>query len=226
MADKDELYQDILEGLALYLDSPFVADVLEAVARHPVADFGNALNRNQMLSKIWLIDELHRALGGRLGAVYVLGGWYGVLAAMLLADSRFEVGQVLSVDLDPACAEVAARLNRRHAAAGRFRAVTADMGAIRFAPGETRLGAEAAPAADLVVNTSCEHLGDFAGWYGGLAPGTRLVLQSNDFYAEEGHLNCVADLDAFKAQAPLSALLYEGALKLKKYTRFMLIGRR
>ena len=81
----------------------------------------------------------------------ILGGWYGVLAAMLLEDPRFAIGSVESIDIDPAVAAVAETLNRD--AGDRFRATTADMYAIDYA----RLGA------DLIVNTSCEHIADLRG---------------------------------------------------------------
>jgi hypothetical protein len=53
-----------------------------------------------------------------------------------------------------------------------------------------------------------------------------LALQSNDFFDYRDHVSCVPTLDAFKDQAPMAEVLFEGELKLRKYTRFMLIGRR
>ena len=66
----------------------------------------------------------------------------------------------------------------------------------------------------------------FTEWYDGIPAGMLMVLQSNDMFDEEDHVNCVADLEDFKRQAPLSELLFAGALPLKRYTRFMLIGRK
>ena len=53
-----------------------------------------------------------------------------------------------------------------------------------------------------------------------------MVLQSNDYFSCDEHVNCVTTLQAFEQQAPLSETLFSGQLKLKKYTRFMQIGRR
>ena len=53
-----------------------------------------------------------------------------------------------------------------------------------------------------------------------------MVLQSNDFFSCEEHVNCVADLATFMRQAPMSPLLSAESLALKRYTRYMLIGRR
>ena len=230
--EKDAFYLDILDGLARYLDSAFIADLVETVARHPHPYLGYSLNRKQVTSKLWLIDELYRAAGGRLGTVYVLGGWNGVLSAMLLHDSRIAAERVLSIDMDAGCEAVADTMNATNVASGRFKAVTADMYDVdyRASSFECRDGdgavrrIEAAP--DTLLNTSCEHLGRFADWYAKVPDGALLALQSNDMFGVDVHLNCVPDLAAFEAQAPMAERLYAGALPLKRYTRFMLIGRK
>jgi hypothetical protein len=218
MNDVEERYRDILEGLATYFTSPLVGDILATVSRFREPDLGNALNRNQMTSKLWLADALAGPGGGRFGTVTVLGGWFGVLGAILLADRRLAIDRVVSVDIDPRCAPVARSLNATHRE--RFAATTADMLALDYAP--LRPGA----APDLVVNTSCEHLADFAAWYGRIPARQLLALQSNDYFAIPEHVNCVADLDAFRDQAQLAEVLFAGARAHKKYTRFMLLGRK
>ena len=66
----------------------------------------------------------------------------------------------------------------------------------------------------------------FTAWFAGLPDGMLVLLQSNDFSEIPEHVNCVDSLEAFRAQAPLSELLFAGQLELGKYTRFMLIGRK
>jgi hypothetical protein len=218
--DPDEYYGDMLEGLAVWFDSPFLADLRATVARHPEPDLGNALNRRQVASKRWLVDSLHAAAGGGYGTITILGGWFGVLGAMLLHDPRFAIGRVVSVDIDPRCAPVAEALNATHMRAGRFAAVTADMVALAYpAPA----GAAGTPP-DLLVNTSCEHIAAFATWYERVPAGMLVVLQSNDYFGVPGHVNCVPDLAAFAAQAPLARPLFAGTHDAKRYRRFMLIG--
>jgi hypothetical protein len=229
--DKDELYQTVLEGLSRYLDSAFARDVLRTVTRYPCPALAHSLNKNQVSSKLWLLNTLAAVHPGALGTVVVLGGWYGMLSAMLLDDRRFSIGRVISVDIDPSCQPVAETMNHRHREAGRFLSLTCDMRALDFrrqraAPAEVKgdIGKPLRP--DLIINTSCEHLQDFAGWYDTLPPGVWLVLQSNDYYGCEEHCNCVPDLDAFRVQASLGEELFAGTLPLKRYRRFMLIGRR
>lgn len=218
----DEFYRDILEGLALWHGSAFQRDVLRALSLHQANGIGEALNANQVASKLWLADALRESVGPRFGHVVVLGGWMGVLGAVLLHDPRLSIERVTSVDIDPSCAPVAMTINATHAETGRFVAQTGDMLAIDYA--------SAFPsgdgATDVVVNTSCEHLADFDGWYARLPAGRLVVLQSNDYFACPEHVGCVPDLASFRERAPLAETIYTGERRMKRYTRFMLIGRR
>ncbi len=218
---RDEYYGDMLEGLAAWFASPLIADLRTTVSRHPEPDLGTALNRNQVTSKLWLADSLHAGAGPGFGTVTVLGGWFGVLGAILLSDRRLAIERVVSVDIDPRCAAVAESLNATHVRAGRFSARTADMRTMDYAS-----HAASSSAPDVLVNTSCEHVEGFPAWYARIPAGRLLVLQSNDYYAIADHVNCVADLDAFRAQAPMREELFAGMQPHKKYRRFMLIGRK
>ena len=212
----DEFYRDILEGLAVSGDDPWPRDILSTLSRFAVPRLGAALNANQMASKRWLADALAEHAGRTYGRITVLGGWVGALAAILLFDRRFAIAHIVSVDIDPECEAIAHSLNATHVAAGRFAARTADMREIDYA----------AEPCDLLVNTSCEHVADFGRWYARVPDGQLVVLQSNDYFACAEHVNCVADLDAFARQAPMRDTLYEGARRMRRYTRFMRIGRK
>jgi hypothetical protein len=218
----DEFYRDILEGLAVYSDSSFFRDVLATLTRHQEPGIAVALNKNQMASKRWLAESLYAAVGARLGSVLILGGWVGALAAVLLHDRRFEIDRVTSVDIDPRCAPVAESLNATHVRAGKFSAYTADMLTLAYA----NHSGGARGAADLLINTSCEHLSDFDRWYARVPPAQLLVLQSNDYFACREHVNCVPDLATFRARAPMRDVLFAGERKMRRYVRFMLIGRK
>jgi len=216
-AFSDEFYRDILEGLAVYADSSFYRDILTTLTRHQEPAIAVALNKNQMASKRWLADSLHGTVGSSLGHVLILGGWVGALGAVLLHDRRFDIERIVSVDIDPRCAPVAESLNATNVRSGRFASRTADMLSLEYGGDD---------AANLVVNTSCEHLADFPRWYARIPAGQLVVLQSNDYFACTEHVNSVPDLATFKAQAPLSDVRFAGERKLRRYTRFMLIGRK
>jgi len=209
---------DLLRGVAAYTGNDLVAALARTVARHPGAALSNAFNHKQVQCKIWLRDALHDSFGTSFGRIWLLGGWYAVLAAVLFDDRRLTIREIVSVDIDPACADVAVELNSREARAGRFQAVTADMYGLDYASG-------AAPP-DLVINTSCEHIADVRGWLELLPPGMPVVLQSNDYFAISEHVSAVPSLEAFERQCALRDVRFRGALPLRKYTRFMLIGRR
>ncbi|KRE09830.1 hypothetical protein ASE63_04745 [Bosea sp. Root381] len=213
-----DAFYDILRGVAALTGNAVVADLARLVADEMPPDLWIAFNHKQIGSKRWLVDALAQAMPQPQGPVWMLGAWYGVLGALLLADERLAIPAVVSLDRDATCAPVAERLNRRHVASGRFRAITADMTTLDFAAQQPRPG--------LVINTSCEHLDDVPGWLATLPPGLPLLLQSNDYFREPDHRSCVGSLDDFKAQAGLSDLLFAGAQPTKNYTRFMLIGRR
>lgn len=221
--DKDGFYHDILDGLSIFLENSFILDILYAIREYPVLRLGESLNLSQVTCKKWLLDKLIVHCGNQYGTVYVLGGWYGVLGAMFLHDPRFSIDKVISVDIDPHCKPVGEALNRIHAETGRFESVTADVYDLDY-PAMLRLADEDGNKPDLLINTSCEHLPDFGRWFQKIPPTTLTVVQSNDYFDCDEHINCVPDLAAFARQAKFSELKYQGELKLKKYTRFMLIG--
>lgn len=213
-----EAVHDLLRGMAALSSHPVIADVARLYGKGAPPDLSIACNHKQIASKQWLVEALAGAMPRPEGPVWVLGAWYGVLGALLLSDERLTIDEVVSLDMDESCAPVAETLNHRHVAAGRFRAVTADMTSLDFSAMQRRPG--------LVINTSCEHLPDVPGWLASLPRGLPLLLQSNDYYREPDHRSCVPSLDAFREQAGLSQTLFAGARPTKNYTRFMLIGRR
>ncbi|MET0481954.1 MAG: class I SAM-dependent methyltransferase [Aestuariivirgaceae bacterium] len=209
---------DLLRGVAEYTASPLVAALAKTVAAFPDAALDIAFNHKQIACKVWARDALFEHLGPAFGTVWVLGGWYGVMAAILLDDRRFDIGHIRSIDFDPAVAPVAHSLNAEASAAGRFSTSAADMYGLDYRIAGAR--------PDLVINTSCEHIPDLEGWLALLPPGMPVLLQSNNYANEPSHVNIVGSLEHFAATAALSRVVFAGELQLKHYTRFMLIGQR
>jgi hypothetical protein len=206
---------DLLRGVAQYTGDPLIAALARAIGHHPEAEFDVAFNHKQVACKMWARDRLYPAFGGDYGEIWLVGGWYGVLAAILFKDERYRIGRITSFDLDPAVGPVALSLNRAEAEEGRFCVRHADMYELDYR--------DALP--DLVINTSCEHIPDLSGWLGLLPSGCPVLLQSNNYAAEPSHVSCVANMEEFASRAGLSQVLFQGALPLKNYIRFMLIGR-
>ena len=75
---------------------------------------------------------------------------------------------------------------------------------------------------NIVINTSCEHMDN--SWFHNLPNGTLVVLQTNDYFSNEQHVNCCHGVEDAKSKYPMTEVLYEGELDTYLYKRFMLIG--
>ncbi len=164
----------------------------------------------QLKSKEWLIQNLRPHIK-KFVTVDIHGGWVGVLASMLF-QSNVPVSYIRSIDIDPTCEPIAVNMNKLEEMVGKFRAVTADMCAIRS-------------DADVVINTSCEHItqDQYDFWLSGMPHNSLIVLQSNNYNIPE-HVRTASSLEEFKTQRNLN-VLWAGELELPLYTRFMIIGR-
>ena len=164
----------------------------------------------QLNSKEWLITNLRKNIK-KVVSIDIHGGWVGVLASMLF-QSDIYIKHIRSVDIDPTCESIANMMNKKEEIAGMFRAVTSDMCEIRS-------------DADVIINTSCEHItqDQYELWVSGMPRNSLLVLQSNNYNINE-HVRIANNLDEFKDQCQLGSILYAGELDLPLYKRFMIIG--
>jgi hypothetical protein len=172
----------------------------------------------QLKSKEWLIDTLvyyiyperNKELDFPI-SVDVFGGWVGVLPSMLF-QCAIPIKHIRSIDIDPSCEPIATMMNKGEEMAGKFRAVTGDMCVLRS-------------DADIVINTSCEHLtqDQYDFWLSGMPHNSLLVLQSNNYNIPE-HVRTASSLAEFKIQSGIN-VLWAGELVLPLYTRYMIIGK-
>jgi len=188
----------------------------------------DAFSLGQLKSKLWLIENLP----DNLGTVFICAGWYGTLAALIFEQARSKFDKIRSFDVDESCAIVADTMNRPYVMDGwQFKASTLDILEMDFPTTHITYRAngtslELTEMPDTIINTSCEHIENFKDWYEKIPTGKLVILQSNDFYEIEEHVNCVNSVEEFKESAPMSTLLYSGELELEKYSRYMLIGRK
>tara|TARA_B110000503_G_C6946103_1_gene329029 strand:- start:89 stop:679 length:591 start_codon:yes stop_codon:yes gene_type:complete len=164
----------------------------------------------QLKSKEWLITNLRKNVNTFI-SIDIHGGWVGVLASMLF-QSSIPIKNIRSVDIDPTCESIATMMNKQEEIVGRFRAITADMCEIRS-------------DANVVINTSCEHItqDQFDLWKSGMPADSLLVLQSNNYDIPE-HVRTAATLEEFKSQCGIN-VVWAGELELPLYTRWMIIGK-
>lgn len=168
----------------------------------------------QLKSKEWLIESLINfcPIKDNPVSIDIHGGWVGALASLLF-QSYISVKHIRSIDIDPTCEPIATMMNKGEEMIGKFKAVTADMCDIRS-------------DADVVINTSCEHItqDQYNLWVSGLPHNSLLVLQSNNYSIPE-HIRTAETLDEFVSQSGIN-VLWAGELKLPLYTRWMIIGKK
>ena len=55
---------------------------------------------------------------------------------------------------------------------------------------------------------------------------TLVILQSNNYFEVEDHINCHNSVEEFKKTLKLEKILYKGTLKLENCDRYMVVGLR
>ena len=211
-------------------DSKLVAP-LKKLVDNPSFDM-DCMSRGQLESKKWLVDELKNIEGLSLGKVCLCAGWYATVIP-LITEAGIEFDLIRSFDLDPTVWRIAETFNKDLLIDGwKFKAQTADINELDFAV--TRFETERDDGTtqplkerfNTIVNTSCEHIEGFDSWYNKIPAGKLMILQSNNYFEIDEHVNCSDSLEAFAKQTPMSQVLYQGELELEKYTRYMRIGYR
>lgn len=237
---------DLLNGLQEIYDKPFIRNLKNTMRDYPDVDFSDALSLGQIKSKKWLLERLHwETCDGHLpgeGMVWILGGWYGTLAAMMFEDRKYVFSgpsfcsnmKIRSFDFDPECAAIADSMNRNPwvTEGWQFKATTKDMNQMNYTGYQySTLRADGSPVElyetpDVIINTSCEHLLNFQYWWKLIPKRILCVLQSNNFHGPGDHVNCVDSLKEFELETNFSQVQFSGELELDKYTRYMIIGKK
>ena len=219
--------RDIYGRMYLLTDS-FLFNGLRNAVDHYDADFTDALTWGQLKSKRWIISTLEE-LDVDLGTTFLCAGWYAVLAGMMF-ESKLKFDKIRSFDIDESCANIADTINRKYVADGwKFKSSTLDIHKLTYPATyiTKKFSGEEQTLIDYpntIVNTSCEHIDNFSSWYDDLPYGVLLILQTNNYFEIEDHINCSNSLAEFADSTPMEDVLYEGALDCNKYTRFMRIG--
>lgn len=211
--------------------------------RHSALELEDAFSIGQLKSKLWIaecINDFNIDLGDQ---VYICAGWYGVLSAILFEQTDF-TGKILSFDIDPDAMNVADTLNKPYVSNGsRFKAVTKDIQDLFYEDDfhtveyyqyhdthnySVEMDEIHTESVDCVINTSCEHIENFDEWWANVPEGMLVILQNNDFveHDDETVVNTVKSEQRWVDKVPMTNLMYRGTLKLDKYKRFMVIGRK
>jgi hypothetical protein len=189
----------------------------------------DCFSRGQLQSKLWIIKELKK-LNLDLGTVFLCAGWYATLAVMLF-ENNLKINKIRSFDKDPSCRKIAEIFNKPWVKdEWKFKSSTQDILEIDYNQHSYDVMrsdgsiCELVDSPDTIINTSCEHIKDFSKWYNSIPDGKLVILQSNDYFEIEEHVNCSKSISQFSKTCPMKETLFEGELFLPKYTRFMKIG--
>jgi len=174
----------------------------ELIRKYPgrVLDYLNSCNETQWLSKRWLAEELNLYLykhGKRDGSyiIALLGGWYGLLAHILIEELGVEIKLIESFDMDYMTKKVGKILHGVGSDKG-FQPLDKDIIKFRIKDvAEINFD----DSYDIIINTSTEHMEqeivnhtiDTA------ESGTIFIFQSNNFFGLQEHINCSESEEEF-----------------------------
>ena len=175
-----------------------------------------SISPDQIKCKTWLVQELLN-IPFKRPVVQLYGGWFGFPLIDFL-EEHFELSKVENIDLDP-LAIFTFKMYRKHKKLSRSKYIKNNNSIIS----NTILDKEA----DLVINTSCEHMPDLPI----LIKNKKykktcvFVLQSNNMDYLEEHTNCCTSEDHLIEKSRLSHILYKGKKLMENgFERYMVIG--
>ena len=182
--------------------------------------FRDSLSDGQINSKLWLIENLKFLNASqqfcfsnkRIG---VFGGWVGILCRFLFEylDESLEID---NIDIDPSLSNINYTLNHKYG--NRFRFKNEDMFNLDYSKN----------VYDIYINTSGEHVKPLSRWIENIPKDKLVVIQSNNYFSHDQHINCVKDIDELVDKVNeaknLKRIISSDTLKLPIYSRFMVIG--
>ena len=201
------------------------------------ASLCDAFSKGQVQSKIWLIEELEKIKKDDLGNVLILAGWFGQFISYI---DNFKFNQARIIEIDkPACIVSDRIFNIDHIEGHKVKSVLADINSLELSKNgynldvkkyhsDEDIGYTQQFLPDVIVNTSSEHMSEdwfFQLKFKKLKSNPLVIIQSNNLFDIEEHINCVHSVEHMKKKYPFEEILYEGEIELYGYKRFMLIGR-
>lgn len=192
-----------------------------AILAAPEENWKDALSRNQIKSKKWLLEKLEehtdwfknpKSIFDKQETMIVVGGWVGILPFLSAIDGTLSVAEVVNFDIDSAVNPASTALNGRlfHS----YKTANTDIRTVDF----SRI------AQPVIIDTIVEHFTNHSDWLKTLPAGTPVVLQGNDMFGLPDHVNCHHTLDEFVETCGLNTIIWYGELSLPGCTRFMVIG--
>lgn len=190
----------------------------------------DAFSRGQVLSKIWLVNELEK-INPNFNNILIYAGWMGQLLLYLKDSINFD--NVRIVDCDPIACEISDKIiNNNFLEGWKVKSSCINIEEIEhfknhcIIPLTTKAGEtlQTKFMPDLIINTSAEHMKE--SWFYNIKQDSVIAIQSNNLFDIKEHVNCVHSIEEMKKKFKMTEVLYEGELELHGYKRFMLIGKK
>jgi len=200
--------------------SVHINKLAQSVAENPDLNWKDALSRNQIRSKLWLLDRLdalkilpkpRKYATDDSSNVLLVGGWVGMLSFLADMKGKF-LDVVTNIDIDESV----------HAASSDLNSVTRST--FRTSNRDVRKLSIEKYSKPIVIDTIVEHFTDHGEWVKTLPKKAMIVLQGNDMFDVPEHVNCHRTLEEFVASCGLNNIIWSGELNLYKCTRYMAIG--
>ena len=221
VVDNDIILLGNVLGFYYPRNKKYINQLALTVCNYPDLNWKDALSRNQIKSKLWLLDKLSDYLkSNKKGNIFtskseqtsiVVGGWVGVLP-FLASMQEIKLGKIINVDIDSSVHDAAKSLN------GSLNPFYNNLDK------DIRLVDFFAYKSPLVIDTIVEHFKNHNAWIKTLPAGTEVVLQGNNMFDVVDHVNCHSSLSQFVKSCGLSKIAWQGELVLYKCNRYMVIG--
>mgnify|MGYP003650278394 CR=1 FL=1 len=181
----------------------------------------DSMNRSQLESKLWIIQELIK-LEIEPKRVAILAGWYSQYIIPLLIEHGVEF--IYNFEIDRDAKDISYKFNKRYKDQEKYQCHITDIMFKEIWRKEENYG-----AFDVLINTSCEHMFPmrrFRELNKNLSGNPIYVLQSTNEDKYEDHINCVSGPEELAEQAELINVVYSGTKVLDNgMKRFMVIGK-
>lgn len=172
-------------------------------------DIMNSLSSTQYKSKQWLVKELSNWMVDDAPTILILGGWYGSYLIPMLKE-KYEDCKIIHTDKDPQAVKIASILHKKQINCS-FEVLDVDTPETKY-------------TADIVINTSCEHMQTIGHRTVTNPTSCLYVLQSCDSTTDPGHINPSTDTKDFLTKCGLITELFCARINLGNKNRFMAIG--
>lgn len=169
-----------------------------------------SLTLQKMQNKIWLYNECSKFVNPN--KILILGCWYPTLLPYLFYKKG---STIVCVDKDSSLKRVSDIFNNYLYDHNPVQHIVADAKDFMYAMNNSSF--------DLIINTSCEHM-NFDMKDLDLPQLPLYAFQSNNYEIKE-HINTKQSLNEFVDSTGLNNVYYSGTQKMKKYERYMVIGK-